>query len=51
MHQQNKDYKLAIVCFKKMLHLAYMENNTYEEIRAYECLALQHFYLQDLKRA
>ena len=38
--QEETEYEQAIVCFKKLLQLAWFENNMLMETRAYECLSL-----------
>ena len=43
--QEQGEYEKAIVCFKKLLQIAWFEDNMNMETRAYECLSLQHFYL------
>ena len=43
--QDNGEYEKAIVCFKKLLQIAWAENDMLMETKAYECLSIQHFYL------
>ena len=49
--QEHGEYEKAIVCFKKLLQIAWYEDNMLMETRAYECLSLQHFYLQQISKA
>ena len=49
--QEQGEYEKAIVCFKKLLQIAWFEDNMNMETRAYECLSLQHFYLQHINKA
>ena len=44
--QESGEHEKAIVCFKKLLQIAWAENDMLMETRAYECLSIQHFYLQ-----
>ncbi len=44
--QESGEYEKAIVCFKKLLQIAWAENDMLMETKAYECLSIQHFYLQ-----
>lgn len=46
-----KEYQYAISCFKKMLQVAWYQNDQHSETKAYDLLALQHFYLQTLQKA
>ena len=49
--QEQKDYQKAILAFKRMLQIAWIENDYASETRAYDHLAIQYFYLQQLKKA
>ena len=49
--QEQGEYEKAIVCFKKLLQIAWVEDNMLMETRAYELLSLQHFYLQHINKA
>ena len=51
MFQEDKEYRMAIIAFKRMLQAAWVENDQHFETKAYEHLALQHFYLQVLSKA
>ena len=51
MYQEMKEYHMAILAFKFMLQIAWVENDSHSETKAYEYLALQHFYLQALSKA
>ena len=51
MYQEDKEYNMAITAFKRMLQLAYVQSDQHYETKAYEYLALQHFYLQVLTKA
>lgn len=51
MYQQGKEYADAIKAFKRMLQIAWYENDQHHETKAYEYLALQYFYLQQLDKA
>ena len=51
MYQEDKEYKMAIIAFKRMLQAAWVESDQHYETKAYEYLALQHFYLQVLSKA
>ena len=51
MAQDDKEYADAILAFKRMLQIAWYENDTHQETKAYEYLALQYFYLQQLDKA
>lgn len=41
----------ATKCFKKMLQLAWVKNNFNAEMVAYDCMAIQYYYLGDLDRS
>jgi pentatricopeptide repeat protein len=45
---EQKEYEKAIRLFKKMLKCIWIEGDTKQEIKLYEKLALQYFYLQDM---
>ena len=51
MYQSRKQYPLALLAFKKMLQLAWCDLDKKAELKAYEYLALQHFYMEDINRA
>ena len=51
LYQEQKEYKMGIFAFKRMLQIAWMVNDQDYEIKAYESLAKQHFYLQGLTKA
>ena len=42
---------MALKAFKRMLQIAWFENDQINETKAYEFIALQHFYLQCLQKA
>lgn len=42
---ESKEYDKAIRLFKKMLKCIWIEGDTKQEIKLYEKLALQYFYL------
>lgn len=44
-YQKVKDYEKALVCFKTMMHLAWLHDNLEMEMQAYEHVALQYYYL------
>eukprot|EP00347_Sterkiella_histriomuscorum_P001099 403373330 len=46
-----KNYENAIKCFKKQLELAWRHNDAQEELRAYEQLGMQHYYLGNLEKS
>ncbi len=43
--QKLQDYDRAIVCFKNMLHSAWLQDSFEMEMQAYEHIALQYYYL------
>ena len=45
---EDKEYDKAIRLFKKMLKCIWIEGDTKKEIKLYEMLALQYFYLQEM---
>jgi tetratricopeptide (TPR) repeat protein len=51
LYQDKKEYNDAILAFKRMLQVAWMENDLHYETKSYEYIALQHFYLQSLSKA
>ena len=51
IHQEKRDYQKAIMAFKKMLQVSWQENDTLQETNAYDYLAMQYFYLQQLQKA
>lgn len=51
MYQDDKEYEDAIRAFKRMLQIAWTENDQHFETRAYEYIALQHFYMQRMDKA
>ncbi len=46
-----KNYENAIKCFKKQLELSWRTNDVAEELKAYESLGMQYYYLGKLDRA
>jgi hypothetical protein len=46
-----KEYKKAIVCFKKQLQLAWFTSNLEQEMIAFDSLSLQYFYIGDVDKA
>jgi hypothetical protein len=45
------NYKQAIVAFKHLLQSAWYNDNFMFEMKAYEMLGMQYFYLHDLHKA
>jgi tetratricopeptide (TPR) repeat protein len=50
-HQLLRNYKEALICFKKMLELAWETNSLKDELLAYDFIAMQYFYLGDVERS
>jgi len=50
-HQLLRNYKEALICFKKMLELAWETNSLKNELLAYDYIAVQYFYLGDIERS
>lgn len=46
-----KQYHLALVNFKKLLQLAWSENNTEWELKAYDFIGLAYYYLGELEKS
>jgi hypothetical protein len=44
-------YNKAIMCYKKMIELAWILNNRPAELRAYDNIGIQYFYLGDKEKA
>ena len=44
-------YNKAIMCYKKMIELAWILNNKHAELRAYDNIGIQYFYLGDKEKA
>ena len=51
IYQSEQEYPLAKKAFKIMLQIAWCENDTDAEMKAYELIAMQYFYMQELKKA
>jgi tetratricopeptide (TPR) repeat protein len=49
--EQNKEYKTAMIAYRKMLQLAWFLNTTQHELLAYHGMAKQYFYLTELEHA
>ena len=49
--QRDKQYDRSIICFKKILLYAWYHNMKRWELLAFEKLAIQHFYLGEIKQA
>ena len=50
-YQEQKHYKIATRCFKKLLETAWDTDDVESEVQAYEGLGLQYFYLGELKKS
>lgn len=46
-----KDHEKALKCFKKQLEIAWVDSDKANEIKAYEKISLQYFYLGDLQKS
>ncbi|CDW82465.1 histidine acid phosphatase family protein [Stylonychia lemnae] len=46
-----KNYENAVKCHKKQLELSWKNSDIQEELRAYEQLGIQHYYLGNLERS
>lgn len=46
-----KDFKMALKCHKKQLEISWQCNDVKEELRSYEQIGKQYFYLGDMKKA
>lgn len=44
-----QEYEKAIRLFKKMLKVIWIEGDQKQELKLYEMLALQYFYMQDMQ--
>jgi tetratricopeptide (TPR) repeat protein len=44
-------YRKAILCYKKQIELAWKLNDKYSELRAYDNIGLQYFYLNNKEKA
>lgn len=49
IYSERKEYEKAIRLFKKLLKVIWVESDTKQEIKLYELMALQYFYLQDIQ--
>ena len=50
-YMEMKEYEKALKCFKKQLEYAWSNNDIDFEIRAYEKIFIQYFYLGDLEKS
>jgi tetratricopeptide (TPR) repeat protein len=50
-YQQLKNYENALKCFKKQLELSWRLNDIESELRSYELIAVQHYYLGNLQKS
>ncbi len=50
-YQLLKEFQKAVICFKKQLQLAWFNNSIEMEMKAYDNLAIQYFYLGELDRS
>ena len=50
-YQNLKEFKKAVICYKKQLQLAWFNQNIDMEMSAYDNLAIQYFYLGELERS
>eukprot|EP00347_Sterkiella_histriomuscorum_P018601 403344892 len=46
-----KDHKMALKCYKKVLEQAWISNDLSCEIKAYEKISVQYYYIGDLQRS
>ena len=44
-------YQKAIVCYKKQIEIAWLLGNKNSELRAYDNIGIQYFYLQNREKA
>lgn len=51
LYERNKDYKTAMIAFKKMLQFSWINKAVAFEIEAYFGIARQYFYMQMLEKA
>ena len=51
LYERKKDFKTAIVAFKKMLQFAWINKAVAFELAAYFGIARQYFYMQMLEKA
>jgi hypothetical protein len=50
-YQRQKDYEHALVCFKSLMHSAWIYDSTDYEIQAFEHISLQYYYMGMIEKS
>jgi tetratricopeptide (TPR) repeat protein len=50
-YQTTKEHSLAIIALKKILQLAWIQNNFEFEMKAYDAIAKQYYYMGEMEKA